>query len=181
VLDTGAYQTLAEFSIALAGFVGLVVAFRRREGRFHPADDFRIFIALVPSLAGAFLAFLPVALDLLALEPATTLTLSSVTFSATVLLFLVVVSIRRRGLPLDARAVLSRPLTAFFYALLGSSVAANLLNALSFFGAPNSGVYFLGIMAILVNSATVFARIVFIRPAAQRGGAADAQGSDRPG
>jgi hypothetical protein len=166
VFDTGAYQSLAEFSIALAGFVGLVVVFRRREDRFHPADDFRIFIALVPSLAGAFLALLPVALDLLVLEPSTTWTLSSVTYAAVVLFFLVVIAIRISRLPPDARVVLSRPLTVFFYALLGSSVAANFLNALSFFGTPSSGVYFLGIMAILVNSATVFARIVFIRPAA---------------
>jgi hypothetical protein len=166
VLDTGAYQTLAEFAIALAGFVGLVVVFRRREGRLHPADDFRIFIALVPCLAGAFLALLPVGLDLLVLKPATTLILSSIMYAAFVSLFLVMVAIRIGSLPPDARAVLSRPLTLFFYALIGSSVAANLANALSLFGAPYSGVYFFGIMAILVNSATVFARIVFVRPAA---------------
>lgn len=164
--DTGAYQALAEFAIALAGFVGLVVAFRRREGKFHPADDFRIFIALVPSLAAAFLALLPVALDLLVLEPATALTFSSLIYVIVVTLVLLAVVVRNRRLSPEARAVLSRPLTLFFYVLFGSFVMANLLNALSVFGEPRSGVYFLGIMAVLVNSATVFARIVFIRPAA---------------
>jgi len=164
-LDTGAYQTLAEFAIALSGFVGLVVAFRRREGRFHPADDFRIFIALIPGLVGAFLALLPVGLDMLVIEPATTLIVCSLIYAAVVLLVVVVIAIRNRRLPPDARAVLSRPLTSFFYALFGFSVLANLANAMSFFGEPRSGVYFLGIVAILVNSATVFARIVFIRPA----------------
>jgi hypothetical protein len=165
-LDTGAYQTLAEFAIALSGFVGLVVAFRQREGRFHPADDFRIFIALVPALAGAFLALLPVGLDMLVLEPVTTLVLSSVIYAAVVLLVLLVIAIKNGRLPPDAKAVLSRPLTLFFYALFGFSVVANLANAMSLFGEPRGGVYFLGIVAILVNSATVFARIVFIRPTA---------------
>ncbi len=166
MLETGPYQTLAEFAIALAGFVGLVVAFRRREGRFHPADDFRIFIALVPSLAGAFLALLPVGLDLLALAPATTLISSSVSYAVVVMLVLIAVVTRNRRLPPDAKAVLSRPLTMFFYALFGLAILGNLANATSLFGEPRSGVYFLGIMAILINSATVFARIVFIRPAA---------------
>jgi len=165
-LDTGPYQTLAEFAIALAGFVGLVVVFRRREGEFHPADDFRIFIALVPCLAGAFLALLPVGLDLLFFEPATTLIFSSIMYATVVVLVLLVVVIRNVRLPPDARSVLSRPLTLFFYALFASSVVANLVNAMSLFGEPRSGVYFLGIMAMLVNSATVFARIVFVRPAA---------------
>jgi hypothetical protein len=46
------------------------------------------------------------------------------------------------------------------------SVAANLLDAVSLFGEPRGGVYFFGIVALLANCATVFARIVFIRPAA---------------
>ena len=166
MLDSAAYQTLAEFAIALAGFVGVVVVFRRGEGRLHPADDFRIFIALVPSLAAAFLALLPVGLDLLVLKPATTLIFSSIMYAALVVLLLLVVVVRIGRLPPDARAVLSRPLTLFFYALLGLSAATNLLNAMSLFGEPRSGVYFLGIVAILINSATVFARMVFIRPAA---------------
>jgi len=165
-LDTSPYQTLAEFSISLSGFVGLVVAFRRREGRFHPADDFRIFIALVPGLIGAFLALLPVGLDMLGLEPAVTLILSSSAYAAVVVLVLLVISMRNRRLPPDARTVLSRPLTFFFYTMFGFLVIANLANALSFFGEPRSGVYFFGIVAILINSATVFARIVFIRPTA---------------
>ena len=140
MIDTGAYQSLAEFAIALAGFVGVVVVFRRREGRLHPADDFRIFIALVPSLAGAFLALLPVGLDLLLLEPVTTLIVSGIMYAAVVAPLLLVVAVRAGRLPADARAVLSRPLTLFFYTLLGSSAAANLLNATSLLGEPRSGV-----------------------------------------
>jgi hypothetical protein len=166
VLDTDAYQTLAEFGIALAGFVGVVVVFRRREGHLHPADEFRIFLALVPSLAAAFLALLPVGLDMLSLEPATTLILSGAMYATVVLFLLVIVATKMGRLPSDARAVVSRPLTLVFFSLLGVSAGANLLSALSLFGGPNGGVYFLGIMAILVVSATVFARIVFIRPAA---------------
>jgi hypothetical protein len=166
LLDTAAFQSLAEFAIALAGFVGVVIVFRRGEDRLHPADDIRVFIALLSSLAGAFLALLPVSLNLFALAPATSFIFSSAMYAAVVLSLLLLVATRIGRLAPDSRAVLSRPLTLFFYTLLGSSVAANLLNVVSFFGEPSGGVYFIGIVALLANCATVFARIVFIRPSA---------------
>ena len=67
MIDTGAFQSLAEFGIALAGFTSVVVVFSRRDGEFHPADRFRILTALVPSLGAAFLALVPVGLDLMGL------------------------------------------------------------------------------------------------------------------
>ncbi len=161
-----AFQTLAEFAIALAGFVGVVVVFRRREDRLHPADDVRVFIALLPSLAGAFLALVPVGLELFGLGLTTVSMVSSLVYAVVVSVLLLAISTRIGRVPPDARSVLSRPLTFFFYALLGSSVAANLLSAMSVLGEPGSGVYFMGILALLMTCATVFARMVFIRPAA---------------
>jgi len=166
LFDSGAFQTLAEFAIALAGFSGVVVVFRRREGRLHPADHIRIFNALVPSLAAAFLALLPVGLDLLGLTLTASLIVSSIVHAGVVALISLAIEMRIRGLPPDARALLSRPLTLAFYFLLALSVAMNVLNAVSVLGQPRSGVYFFALLVLLAIAATVFARMVFIRPAA---------------
>lgn len=166
MVGSGAFQTLAEFAIALAGFSGVVVVFRRREGRLHPADDIRIFNALVPSLAAAFLALLPVGLDLLGLTLEASLIIAGIVHAAVVVVISLAIEMRIRRLRPDVSAVLSRPLTLGFYFLLVVSVATNLLNAMSVLGEPRSGVYFFSVLVLLAIAATVFARMVFIRPAA---------------
>lgn len=152
--------------MALAGFAGIVVVFRRREGRLHPADEVRVFAALVPSLVGAFLALLPVGLELAGLTPATASRIASGVLAGVIAALTVLIDTRFRRLSPEAAVVLSRPLTRFFYLLLGAAVVGNLLNAAAALGPPNRGVPFLSIVAMLAIGATVFARMVFIRPTA---------------
>jgi hypothetical protein len=60
---TDALLALAQFSLALAGFTGVVIAFGWRDDEWHAADAFRTWRALVTSLACAFLSLVPIALD----------------------------------------------------------------------------------------------------------------------
>jgi len=162
----GAFETLAEFAISLAGFAGVVVVFRRSEGRLHPADGIRVFMALMPTLACAFLALLPIALELVDLPPATVWLVASIVHGTAVVSIVSAILIRVGQLTPDARSVLSRPLSAFFYTLLGLSILVNLLSATAVVGVPPVGTYFFGLLALLAVGATVFLRMVFIRPAA---------------
>ena len=164
--DTGAFEALVEFAIALAGFTGVVVVFRRREGRLHPADEIRVFMALLPTLACAFLALLPVGLGMLGLAPARVWLVSGIAFAAAVAAILSAISFRVSRLPQEVRGVLSRPLSVLFYLLVGSMALTNLLSATVVIGLPPAGSYFFALLTLLVVGATVFARIVFIRPSA---------------
>ena len=163
--ESGAFQTLAEFGIALAGFTSIVVVFRRGGEQLHPADRFRVFSALVPSLVGAFLALVPVGLDLLGLPPATTWRVASIVLAGAVFSLVAISSIQLRRLPPEASALLSRPLGIFLRFLLGLSVVGGLVNATAVLGPPQGGLYFFAVLLMLVSGAIVFVRMVFIRPA----------------
>jgi hypothetical protein len=165
LVDSGAFQSLAEFGIALAGFTSIVIIFGRRDGALHPADRFRILIALVPSLGAAFLALVPVGLDLTGLPPSSVWRLSSLVLVAAVVSDEVHGEIQLRRLSAEARAILSSRLTGFFRALRLFAVVAGLLNATGILFAPQPGAYFFAVLCPLLMGAVVFVRTVFVRPA----------------
>ena len=167
MVEADALQTLAEFGIALAGFTSIVVVFRRGGGDFHPADRYRVFVALVPSLSAAFLALIPVGLDLVGLHPATVWRTSSLVLVAAVTSIFVTNLIQERRLPPEARTVLSRLLTAFFRVVMGITILAGLINATDILFPPQAGLYFFAVLWLLAIASIVFVRIVFVRPAAQ--------------
>jgi hypothetical protein len=165
LIDSGAFQSLAEFGIALAGFTSIVVVFSRRDGEFHEADRFRIRAALVPSLGAAFLALAPVGLELTGLSPSTVWRVSSLVLVAAVAWDSVHTYRRFRRLPPEGRAVLSSTLISFGRALRLFALVAGLLNATGMLFAPQPGVYFFAVLCPLLYGAIVFVNMVFVRPA----------------
>jgi hypothetical protein len=162
--DSAAFQTLAEFGIALAGFTSIVVVFRRGGEQLHPADHFRVFSALVPSLVGAFLALVPVGIDLLGLPPATMWRVASIVLAGAAFSLLATTTIQLRRLPPEASALLSRPIGIFLRILGALSAVGGLANATAAFAPPQGGLYFFAVLLLLITGAIVFVRIVFIRP-----------------
>jgi len=163
--ESGAFQSLAELAIALAGFTSVVVVFGRRGGDFHPADRFRILSALVPSLSAALLALVPVGLDLAGLSASTVWRASSLMLIAVVGVDGLQTEVRRSRLPPESRAILSPRLRNLFRLLRCLAVLSGLLNATGVLFAPQAGVYFLAVLLPLVVGATIFVRTVFVRPA----------------
>lgn len=159
--ESGAFQSLAEFGIALAGFTSIVIVFGRRDGDFHPADRFRVFTALVLSLGAAFLALFPVGLDLVGLSAPMVWRVSSVVLVAYIGWYSVIAEIR----PAEARVVLSSHLRNVFRTLRAAAILASILNATGVFFPPQAGVYFFAVLCPLAIGGIVFVRVVFIRPA----------------
>jgi hypothetical protein len=159
------FDALAEFAVALAGFTGVVIVFRRSDDELHPADGIRVFMALVPTLVCAFLAILPLGLELAGVSAGSMWVLAGIAHAVALGLLLAVIGVRLARLSEAARAVLSGPLTTFFFLLLSASVVVNLLSATAVVSVPPAASYFFALMAMLASGATVFARIVFIRPA----------------
>lgn len=165
--DLSAFESLAEFAIALAGFGSVVVVLRRGEDRMHPADRYRVLVALVPSLVAGFLALLPVGLDLTGLPRETTWLVVGCLYAVVVSALGAMIVRRALRLPLEARAVLSGRLVLINSVGVGVSIVAVLLNAATpLLGPSRGGFYFFGVLFLLVVSANAFVRMVFIRPEA---------------
>ena len=163
--ESGPFQSLAEFAIALAGFTSIVVIFGRRGGEFHPVDRFRILSALVPSLYCAFLALVPVGLDLAGFSASSVWRASSLALVAVVGLESILTEVRRSRLPPESLTVLSSRLKNGFRLLRLLAILSGVLNGTGVLFAPQAGVYFLAVVCPLVIGAMSFVRTVFVRPA----------------
>lgn len=165
LIDSGAFQSLAEFSIALAGFTGVVVIFSRGDGGFHPADRFRMLMALVPSLVAAFLAHIPVGLELTGLSPELVWRVSSLVLVAVLASEWVSSEILLRQQRPESRAVLLPLLLGLARALRLFPAGAGLLNATGLLFTPQPGAYFFSLVCLLLLATLAFVRLLFVRPA----------------
>lgn len=163
--DLSAFETLAQFSVAQAGFASVVVVLRRREEQFHPADAFRVYNALVPSILAGYLSLLPVGLDLVGVSHARIWLVVSVLFAALAILLLASVLLRLRGIADEARELISTQVVAFNSVLLVIAVSTCLLNSTTnLLGPPHGGFCFFGALCFLAMGAIAFLRLVFVRP-----------------
>lgn len=142
------------------------VFLRRGEDRFHPADNLRVIIALVPSLVAGFLVLLPVVLHRIGLRSATTWLLVASVY-AVVVAFLGTMIIRRiQRLPGEAGELISARITLVSTLLAALAIIAMVLNATTSLLRPSrGGFYFFGILVLLWVSANAFVRMPFVRPA----------------
>jgi hypothetical protein len=148
---------IAEISIALAGFSGIVVAFRQRGIEAWPEHE-RVRLRFMLGVACVTLLFslLPFVPHHLAVQHSVTWVFSSTAFSAGLV-----------GVALVAyfgtRAHLNRLSRGWFYTyLIGSVVSALglLCNGVGVFGPAYPGVYLAGLGWLLFFSTTLFVRLV---------------------
>ena len=156
--------TLAEFAVALAGFMGVVMVFRRGDAALHPVDSHRIQIGLAATLGPAFLALLPAGLSLAGLSAAVLWRLCSTLGALFLVAVFVFESLSRSRLPSGASALLSSTVIRISQAVAGLAFAMQVLNAFGPWLEPRAGLYFLALVLSLAFGALVFVRTVFIRP-----------------
>ncbi|MEN8161396.1 MAG: hypothetical protein ABFS41_15105 [Myxococcota bacterium] len=162
--DTGPFEALAEFGVALAGFTGVVVVFGLRRGELMPADRFRVYNALVLSLGGSLLAILPLGLQLAAVGTETVWRLSSLALAVVVAGHLGVMIQTVRRLSIGDREVL-RPFVAYaIFSVLVLSPVLGALNASGVLFRPQGFAHFACVFCLLFAAAVIFVRIVFVRP-----------------
>ena len=161
---TEALLALAQFSLALAGFTGVVIAFGWRGGDWHAADSFRIWRALFTSLGAAFLALVPVAFELLGVEGEALWRWSSGVFALYAIVWASLDAPRHWRLRAVLRGVVPSWGPGLLYTIAAGIFAAQVLNVLGVWYAPQPGVYFLGVLVYLLLPALIFARVPFVRP-----------------
>jgi hypothetical protein len=151
--------TIAELSVAFAGFSGIVATFGRRDPRHWSVPDRYRFRALIEtSLAAALLALLPSGLAIAPLEPARVWQISSLVVATYTVVSYLASYRRYRSMLSQATSDASRPLMAGIVVCDVGIVALSLYNVL---GAKTAWPLVLSLMLLVAQAAFFFARMLF--------------------
>lgn len=151
---------IAEISIALAGFTGVLAALYAR-GSWHPLDKWRTISLLLAGFVALGIALLPFGLYSLGLDGSALWRTSSAVFvGAGIAATVVVVRYQppRASIP---QFSLTAPL---FWSVVSINLLAQLLNALGVLTSGTFGVFYLGLVVNLLVGGMQFTNIILIRP-----------------
>ena len=161
--DFSPFQTLAEVALGIAGFGGVVVAFRDRSHGWHPADSARVLSLLLTSFGALFLSLLPSGL---ALAHITSPTIWRVGSACMILILILWIAVIPRRMLRDARPVLFPPAILIPVQVLNlANLTSQIANVIGAPYQPNAWTYYFGIVWMLCFSALIFGRVIFARPA----------------
>ena len=157
-------QIIAEVSVGLAGFTGVVLALARGPGEWHPFDSLRIFGLLSVSLATVVLALLPSGLAYAGLDGPVLWRSSSAI--AVVLLAPVVTSwaLRTRRLAPEHRTAFRPWVNVFLHAIHAVALTLQALNALAIGFQGTLAPFYLALWLNVCFCAFGFFALVFRRP-----------------
>ena len=155
---------LAQFALALAGFTGVVISFGWSDEDWHAADAFRTLRALIASLGAAFLALVPIAIQVFGVTGEPVWRWSSAVFALHSVVWFATDAPRHWRKREELQGVIPAWGPIALYAAAVPIFVAQVLNALGVWFAPQPGVYFVGLLIFLLLPATIFARIPFVRP-----------------
>jgi hypothetical protein len=159
-------QTIAEISIAFAGFSGLVVALRRKAGPLTTVQKYRLQVLLALAFGAMFLSLLPELLDNFAVSEERTWRYASAALSLYSIIFVFWWLGRSRQLMRSVPEIfnwfaLSRMTTGhILIVLLQLGIVFSLL------GDKSSGAYIAGLIWYLIHAAQQFSRMLFVQPRA---------------
>jgi hypothetical protein len=159
-----ALSTAAQIAVALAGFAGVVVVFRRESVHdWSPIDKFRLRLLLVNSILP--LAFCLIGLLLLAVGPAPRNIWQWCSGLAFVIFVIFATSTMKSFLHLDLQSLQRAPVTRFVFYLFGIlGVASTLLQLWNAVWLGAFWPFFTGIVFQLIAAMFQFARMILMLP-----------------
>jgi len=159
----GSLQTLAEVSIAVVGFTGIVAVYQRVNDAQSELARWRVYTVLTSSLIALFFSTVPVGIAQLGVPEPELWRLCSGALVLGYLGFYADLLRTRKRLsptslaPIAAHPWYSRILTSVSFALVGLLA----LNASAALFIPRTGLYYFGVLWIIATSCTIFGRTVF--------------------
>ena len=156
--------TLAEVSLGLAGFAGIVVVFGRGPGPLPPADSLRLAALVGASLGTLFLSLIPIALNAVGVPEPELWRWGSAIMVALIVPGHVIGMLRIRSIAAEMFEVTPVYLIGIGGCLLLGNLIAQISNFLGAASLPSFGVYLFGLIVYLAFAATQFARMLFVRP-----------------
>lgn len=158
-------QTIAEISIGLAGFSGLVVALRKNPGPLTDVQKFRLQILLMLAFGAMFLSLLPELLLSFGFATDALWKLSSVCLTLYSLFFLYWWIAASRRIRVFNSEIFNRAAFARMTAGHVAVILAQLAFLFSILDIAGVAAYFLGLVWYLLHGAQQFARMLFVQPA----------------
>ena len=157
-------QTIAEISIAFAGFSGLIVAFRRHRGPLTPVERFRLQILLALAFAAMLLAFLPELLAEAGIAAPRVWVASSAVLGGWALLFVGWWTLRSRRISRQVPEIFDWFAFARMAAGHALIITLQLLVVLGVVREHAPAAYLAGLIWFLLHAAHQFARMLFVQP-----------------
>lgn len=157
-------QTIAEISIAFAGFSGLIVALRTKLGPLTELEKFRLQILLTLAFGAMFLAFLPEVLESFEMGARSTWVYSSSTLCLYSVVFLVWWVRKSRSFARSYPEIFNW--SAFTRMAVGhiAIVLLQIAVILSFITDKGAPAYVIALIWYLIHAAQQFARMLFVQP-----------------
>jgi hypothetical protein len=156
--------TLAEISLGLAGFAGIVMVFGRGPGALPAADSLRLAALVGASFGTLFFSLIPIALGFVGVAEPELWQWSSAIMVAVIVPAHLIGALRIRRIAAEMFEVTPVYLLGIGACLLLGNLIAQLCNCLGVASFPNFGVYLFGLIVYLGFAATQFARMLFVRP-----------------
>jgi hypothetical protein len=157
-------QTIAEISIAFAGFSGLIVALRKSVGPLTELEKYRLQILLTLAFGAMFLSFLPEVLESLGLGEHDTWMYAGSAVCVYSAIFLAWWIYASRSF---ARAFPEVFHWGAFFRMTVGHVAVILLQLSAIFSLiveKDEAVYVIALVWYLIHAAQQFARMLFVQP-----------------
>lgn len=153
--------SLAEVSLGVIGFSGILVVLGRHEGHLSELERFRISQLLIPSAAAFFASLIPIAVHETGVPTFTTWRLCSALLGLYSLFWVLTIVPRSRHMSKRVPGLFHWPT---FNSLVAGHLANFLLQLLNVSGVmvqPLPGIYLFGIIFLLVNAIIQFTRMLF--------------------
>lgn len=159
------FLELVEFSIALAGFTGIVVIFTHQNQKWEALDKFRVINALMSSNGAAFLASIPIGLNYLKLSERMIWEIEALVIMGYLILIFssIFFRIRKRLTQAQRKQLPKNPiiLLTVFGVIIAFFLTTSLSGLIDF---ELKGLNYFSILFLLLLSVFAFARIIFYRP-----------------
>lgn len=160
-----AYLSLAEFSISLAGFTGVIVVFVQKDQKWLELDKFRVINALLASLGASFLSLIPYGLSYLDYNNPKIFQIHS--FCIAMYLLLVIASVlwrRNKNLTDLERSQLPKKMVRILILIGILLITVHFTIQVGLIQLSLNGLNYFSIVYLLLLSTFAFSRIIFYRP-----------------
>ena len=162
-MEANALSLIAQISLGLAGFAGVLVFLGRGPGRWHPVDALRIRLLLINVLGSLFASVIAVGF-----EASSEWSGQSERVGATVLLAFILyyftVTIRGRKRADPSKTLFNLRIVILYRALATLAAVAQILVIVGYGGSASFLLFFAGLVWGLFYGALGFVRLVYIRP-----------------
>jgi hypothetical protein len=153
-------QTMAEVSVALAGFTGVVAAFGQRRERWTLADTIRFQGMLGTSLTVLVFSILPFAIHNLGAKATATWAISSGLLAGLLVIVMPVETRRMRKAIAQRDSQFRMWPVVLAFCLASVAIITQVLNALGIGFQHAFGPFFLGLVCLLLLCALMFIRLL---------------------